>query len=194
MDLDTASGCSPAPGNMLPAADTAHMQPDLTVQSVASSQAMQHVSHQNHHHQQQQQQQQQQGKHTPLSSIAAMQPLHEVHHAASTHDRTAERVTTQQQSPSTSQGSSQVHGTTHSTTQAASGIQGMRQGHAGQSPRHGHDDCDEEQQGAVTLQHASSTSAMMSLAQQASRNSHQQPIKRHNRHTGQLHQHHTHTL
>ena len=180
MDLDTASVCSPAPENMPPVADTVDVPPDSAVHSTAPSQAMQHASHQHHNHHQQQQH----GKHTPLSSHAAMQPLYEVHHTATTHDRTAERLTPQQQSPMTSQGVGHSHGTIHGTTQAASSRQGVRQ-----SSRHGQVDGDEEQQGAVTLQHASSTSAMMSLAQQAlqsSWNSHQQPVKKHSRHTGQL--------
>ena len=184
MDLDTASVCSPVSGSTPPAvetpsppADPASMQPDTGAQSMAPSQAVQCLSNQ-------QQQQQQQRGHAPLSSHAAMQPLHELHHA--THGSTAERLTSQQ-SPSTSQGHSQGHGATHSLTQTSSSFQGLRQSHAGQSPGYG----EGEEHGApvATLQHASSTSAMMSLAQQASQsswNAHQQPVKRHSRHTGQL--------
>lgn len=186
MDLDTAPVFGAAPVNMPPVADTADMQPDSAMHSIAPSQAMQHVSHQHHH--QPQQQQQQNGKHTPLSSHAAMQPLYDVHHTASSHNRAADRLTPQQPSPMASQGLSRGHGTTRGTTHGATQATGNRQGMR-QSPRHGHVDGDEEQQGAVMLQHASSTSAMMSLAQQASQSSwhsHQQPVKRHSRHTGQL--------
>lgn len=183
MDLDTASACSPALDNLALAADSADMQLD-SLQAAALSQAVQHVSHQ----QQSQQPQQQQREGIPWNSHAALQPLQEVHQAAGAHSYTAERVTPQLQSPSmmSSQGQSQGHGRSHGTTQAPSGPQGMMQGHAGQSPRHGHHEEDEQRE-AVTLQHASSTSAMMSLAQQAAQsswNSHQQTVKRHSRHTG----------
>ncbi|KAL3156963.1 hypothetical protein ABBQ38_001221 [Trebouxia sp. C0009 RCD-2024] len=180
MDLDTASVCSPAPENALPAADTpcspragpARMQPDSALQPVALTQAVQRLSKQ--HYQQQQQQQQQQRELGPTSSHAAMQPVPDGHPAlsAALSARTAERCTPQQ-GPST----------THGRSQAPGNAQSLRQGHAGQS----RPDEDEEQGGAVTLQHASSTSAMMSLAQQAAQfnwNSHQQPVKKHSRLTG----------
>ena len=62
MDLDTASVCSPAPENVLPAEDTpsspqagtARMQPDTALQSVALTQAVQRLSNQQPYQQQQQ--------------------------------------------------------------------------------------------------------------------------------------------
>ena len=184
MDLDTASSASPAPEDLTSAgpagfsiplhAENASMQPHAAGLPAKPSQPL---------HQEQQQWQLQQRSHGLDSSTGSHAAMH---HAGSSYAHGAEEVVPSQQAPSTSQSLSQPHGTTHGTTHVPGSPGILRQDTAGHSSRHGLDE--EEEQKAVALQHASSTSAMMSLAKQASQPSwasHQQQVKKHGRHIGQ---------
>ena len=182
MDLDSASIASPAPEDLASAdhaglgirlhADNASMQPHAAGLPANPSQAPDS----------QQQWQLQQRSHGLDSSAGSHADMH---HAGSSYLHAAEGVPSQQ-APSTSQGLSQPRGIIHGRTHVPGSPGSLRQDTAGQGSKHGLDE--EEEQKAVALQHASSTSAMMSLAKQASQpswGSHQQPVKKHSRHTGQ---------
>jgi len=196
MDIDAASANSHAPddsasGQQLLGYAAAHqqLQPDPNMQSVTSPQSHQ-PDHQQHQH--------------LLLTRDAQTSSHAASAAASTsqgvsnHGHAAESTPAQQTGMSHSFASSaaQAPGFGSGTTQMPGfagnpGSQVLRQGTAN-GPRHSHGE--EEEQGTISLQHASSTSAMLSLAQQASQASwasQQQAAKRHSRHTGQYAQPHT---
>ena len=193
MDIDAATANSHAPddGQQLSGYASAHqnLQPDPDMQPVTSPHS--HLpDHQQHQH--------------LLLTREAQATSHAASAAAptsqgvSSHGHAAESTAAQQTGMSHSFASSaaQVPGFGSGMTQVPgfggnSGSQVLRQGTA-TGPRHSHGD--EEEQGAVPLQHASSTSAMLSLAQQASQASwasQQQAAKHHSRHTGQCAQAHT---
>ncbi|DBA92207.1 TPA: hypothetical protein ACH3X1_015916 [Trebouxia sp. C0004] len=190
MDIDAATAHSHAledyiPGQQLPGYPAAHqnLQPHPDMQSVTSTQ-----SHQPDHRQHQHlllTRESQATSHAASGAASAAQGV-------SSHGHAAECTPAQQTGMSHSFAScvAQVPGFGSGTTQMPgfvgnSGSQVLRQGTA-TGPRHSHGE--EEEQGTVPLQHASSTSAMLSLAQQASQASwasQQQAAKRHSRHTGQ---------
>ena len=193
MDIDAATANSHAPddGQQLSGYASAHqnLQPDPDMQPVTSTHS--HLpDHQQHQH--------------LLLTREAQATSHAASAAAptsqgvSSHGHAAESTAAQQTGMSHSFASSaaQVPGFGSGMTQVPGfggnpGSQVLRQGTA-TGPRHSHGE--EEGQGAVPLQHASSTSAMLSLAQQASQASwasQQQAAKRHSRHTGQCAQAHT---
>ncbi|KAL0026283.1 hypothetical protein WJX77_008174 [Trebouxia sp. C0004] len=189
MDIDAATAHSHAledyiPGQQLPGYPAAHqnLQPHPDMQSVTSTQ-----SHQPDHRQHQHlllTRESQATSHAASGAASAAQGV-------SSHGHAAECTPAQQTGMSHSFAScvAQVPGFGSGTTQMPgfvgnSGSQVLRQGTA-TGPRHSHGE--EEEQGTVPLQHASSTSAMLSLAQQASQASwasQQQAAKRHSRHTG----------
>ncbi len=195
MDIDAASANSHAPDDSAPgqqlsgyAAAHQNLQPDTDMQSLTSAQ-----SHQPDHQQHQRvllTHEAQATSHAASAAASASQGVGNSGHAA-------EGTPAQQTGMSHSFASSaaQVPGLGSGTTQMPgfagnSGSQVLRQGTA-IGPRHSHGE--EEEQGTVPLQHASSTSAMLSLAQQASQASwasQQQAAKRHSRHTGQCAQAH----
>lgn len=202
MELDAGTTSSPAPEEAgLPggaaqqhpgyaaeqhpgyaAAQHAVMQPDLDVQSVASSQSLQ-LSHQQHQHMLQSYEASANAHLAPAAGVVSQ--------GVGSHGHAAEVMPSQTATMSHNFASSaaQVPGFGSGTNQlpgiaANAGSQGTRHGIAS-ALRHSHGE--EEEQAAVPLQHASSTSAMLSLAQQASQASwasQQQAAKRHSRHTG----------
>ena len=187
MDIDSASANSHAPddsasGQQLSGYAAAHqnLQPDPNMQSVTSTQSHQ-TDHQQHQHLLLTRDSQA-SSHAASAAASASQGV-------SSHGHAAESTPTQQTGMSHSFASSvaQVPGSGSGTTEMPgfAGSQVLRQGTA-TGARHSHGE--EEEQGMVSLQHASSTSAMLSLAQQASQASwasQQQAAKRHSRHTGQ---------
>ena len=198
MDIDPAAVATSTPeyaslpsegqGASEHAAAHSSMQPDAEMHSIAPSQQQQQ------HHQQQVLNGHEGRSNSHVASATGLS-LHHIPQAAGSHGYGAEATIPPQQT-STSHGHSfasaaaQMPGFASSTTQLPGfvpnpGSQSTRQSTA-TGPRHGHGE--EEDQGAAPLQHASSTSAMLSLAQQASQASwtnHQQAAKRHSRHTGQ---------
>ncbi len=196
MDIDAASANSHAPddsasGQQLSGYAAAHqnLQPDPNMQSVTSTQSRQ-PDHQQYQHLLL-------TRDSQASSHAASAAA-SASRGVSNHGHAAESTSAQQTGMSHSFASSAAQGPGFGsgTTQMPgfagnSGSQVLRQGTA-TGPRHSHGE--EEEQGTVPLQHASSTSAMLSLAQQASQASwasQQQAAKRHSRHTGQCTQAHT---
>jgi len=192
MDIDAASANSHAPddsasGQQLSGYAAAHqnLQPDPNMQSVTSPQSHQ-PDHQQHQHLLLTRDAQT-SSHVASAAASASQGV-------SNHGHAAESTPAQQTGMSHSFASSaaQVPGSGSGTTQMPgfAGSQVLRQGTA-TGARHSHGE--EEEQSTVSLQHASSTSAMLSLAQQASQASwasQQQAAKRHSRHTGQCFQAH----
>ena len=195
-DLEPASVSDPSQEDMalaaaafsLPAGRlSVHSNPLHQGASIQPLQQQQQQQQQHDHHLQQLQPRVHGGS-SPRSSHAA------VRHVNSSFTHAAEGWASQQDT-STSQvgspklGTNHTHGmsrsTAHGSGQAPNSPHGFRQAAAGQGSKHMQDEA--EDQGAVALQHASSTSAMMSLAQQASQPSwggHQSPPKRHSRLTG----------
>ncbi|KAA6423372.1 MAG: kinase domain containing [Trebouxia sp. A1-2] len=186
MDIDaaTANSHTQDDGQQLSGHAAAHqnLQPDPDMQSVTSTQ-----SHQSDHQQHQHLLLTREAQATSHAASAGASASQGVSH----HGHAAESTPAQQTGMSHSFASSaaQLPGFGTSTPQMPgfagnSGSQ-VRQGTA-TGPRHSHGE--EEEQGTAPLQHASSTSAMLSLAQQASQASwasqQQQAAKRHSRHTG----------
>ena len=193
MDIDaaTANSHTQDDGQQLSGHAAAHqnLQPDPDMQSVTSTQ-----SHQSDHQQHQHLLLTREAQATSHAASAGASASQGVSH----HGHAAESTPAQQTGMSHSFASSaaQLPGFGTSTPQMPgfagnSGSQ-VRQGTA-TGPRHSHGE--EEEQGTAPLQHASSTSAMLSLAQQASQASwasqQQQAAKRHSRHTGQCTRPHT---
>ena len=194
MDIDAASVASPAPEDTSLPSDgqeaSEHalaqhsMQTDFSAQPVALAPSV--------HHPQQQMLQSQDGPHSRTAAATAL--TFSMSQAGSSHGHLTEAVPPHQTaSHSFASSAAQLQGL--GCASGASQVPGFAASPSGQGTRHGtatgsrdsfEERRGEEQQGAAPLQHASSTSAMLSLAQQASQASwaSQQAVKRNSRYTG----------
>lgn len=192
MDIDAASVASPAPEDTSLPSDGQEaselalaqhsMQTDISAQPVALAHSV--------HHPQQQMLQSQDGRAHSHTAAATALTFQSMPQAGSSHGHLTEAVPPHQTaSHSFASSAAQLQGLGFAS---ASQVPGFAASPSGQGTRHGtatgsRDSFGgEEQQGAAPLQHASSTSAMLSLAQQASQASwaSQQAVKRNSRYTG----------